>query len=118
MKKIRKTTEDIVRENLDNKSYEYLTQVLEFVATKCELTKWNTEETKKAFEYYNSIFPNKQTGLWCSSCRATVNKGLKHLLTMIPEHIYTLGPSDDLEEQIGETYKLLSINKLRELMGL
>jgi len=115
----RKTNEDVVRENLDTLNYQYLKEVLEFCVNNTEKTKWDAQTTKQAFEYYNAIFTfNKQTGLWCSSCRNKVNTGLKKLIQLIPEHIYTLGEEDTIKEKIGETYPLLSIIKIRELLGL
>lgn len=115
MKKL--TPEDIAREQIEKSTYNYLSEALSFCLDNVDAYKWDSKTTKQAFEYYNYFHRANETAYFCSSCRAKVNKGLRKFITIIPEYLSEL-ITDDLKEVCGESYGILSIAKIRSLMGL
>lgn len=66
---------------------QYLLETLDFISMaalrKEAKAKLTSEEVKQMFKYYNYYYASNMDGYWCSSCRATVYKGLIKLVSRI-----------------------------------
>lgn len=114
--KINKLNE-LIQSNIDKCTYEYLSECLDFCLTNCDSKIWKSHITKQAFNYYNYFYDKHENGYFCSSCRSKVNKGLIKLKDLLLDTLSQLN-TDDMREVCGESYGVISIIKLRSLMGL
>lgn len=106
-----------IKEKIEASTYDYMVEALAFCQENVDANSWSAETTKKAFNYYNYFYNAYETGYFCGACRSKVNKALKKMIDRLLPYVAELNTSD-LKEQVGENYGVISILKIRGLLGL